>query len=303
MTPILCTLFDKKYLAKGLALIRSLQCHHAHFELTVLALDDMTAEWVRQLKDPRVKILPLTTLEDSDLLQVKLTRTLTEYYWTLTPFLIEYILRMHQPPNLAYIDADCYLYAPLDPLYQEVAKHTLGIIPHRFSQPLVWRATHNGTYNVSWVYFLNNPQGRVAATVWAGQCLEWCYQKTERDAQGRLLFGDQAYLDAWPATFDTYVIQNIGANLAPWNQFNYRYCFDNWLYVIQHQNNSLDPAIPIERIDRLIFYHFHELQWRGGRKGGAFARGGHALQKEIIERLYLPYENELVQHSESLAFA
>lgn len=297
MTPILCTLFDSHYLAKGMALLRSLQEQHADFRLYVLACDETTLMRVLAERDPRITLLTLDQLEDADLRRVKKTRTVTEYFWTLTPLLLAALFNTFDIPHLAYIDADCYLFAPLDPLYAEARTAPIAIIPHRFAPDLAWRADKNGTYNVSWVYFANLPQAKRVLTEWSEQCLRWCYQRSEHDAFGNVLFGDQGYLDTWPDQHDAHIIKNIGANLAPWNQAAYQYAFDRWLYVVQTRSGVLLPTEPIERIDRLVFYHFHEHQ----SKGGLFARGGYALRPEVLRHIYMPYETRLRTELAALA--
>lgn len=319
MKPILTTLFDSNYLPKGLAFIRSLQTHHDDFALYVLALDDATEYALRALEDERIQIISLSLLE-SDVMRrtLKETRTLTEYYWTLTPFLTHAVLNAFRLPHLAYMDADCFLFSPLDALYREVNwlrtgetdLPSVGIIPHRFPPRLAWRARENGIYNVSWVFFRNDSIGNRALTDWNAQCWEWCYQRTERASDGSTKFGDQGYLDHWPKKYDAHEIKNLGANLAPWNQEQYRYCFDNWLYVIKHRSLS-PPGVaagrseetPIERIDRVVFYHFHELNFVRQRRSITFSRGGYNINPDVLKHLYLPYESTLSEVYQSLALA
>lgn len=313
MTPILATLFDGNYLLKGLALIRSLQTHHAEFRLFVLALDDATQTSVNALGDERVVTVPLAMVETDDLRRVKKDRNTGEYAWTLTPFWTRMVLDSFAVPHVAYMDADSFLHAPLDVLYREVqsAGASIAIIPHRFPPRLQWRAKENGVYNVNWVYFKNDAIGIRALDDWSLQCLEWCYQRTEHARDGSLRFGDQGYLDDWQAKYGAYEVKHLGANLAPWSQEQYRYCYDNALYIIKHRSLS-EPGVragvtegtPIERIDRLLFYHFHEhgmSNFTGKRD--TLKRGGYTLRDEVIKYCYEPYEFALVDIQKSLAHA
>jgi hypothetical protein len=61
-------------------------------------------------------------------------------------------------------------------------------------------------------------------------------------------FGDQKYLDAWPARFPgrVRVIRHPGAGLAPWNFMGHRI--------------ELDGPVPRVDGEPLVFYHFHGLK-------------------------------------------
>lgn len=309
-TPILCTLFDGNYLLKGLALIRSLQTHHSDFRLFVLALDDLTQTSVNALGDERVVTVPLAMVESDDLRQLKKDRNTGEYAWTLTPFWTRMVLDSFAVPNVAYMDADSFLFAPLDALYREVGDSNIAIIPHRFPPRLQWRSKENGVYNVNWVYFKNNIVGIGALDDWAAKCERWCYQRSERARDGSLRFGDQGYLDDWVQKYGAHEVKHLGANLAPWSQEQYRYCYDNALYIIKHRSLS-EPGVragvtegtPIARIDRLLFYHFHEHRMSFSGKRDVLKRGGYPLQDAVKEYVYEPYERALGEIQESVAHA
>lgn len=323
MTPTLCTLFDQNYLVKGLALIRSLQRHHTTFHLFVLALDAETERAALALNDKRVIVVPLERIETDDLRAVKAQRTQGEYCWTLTPHFVKWLLAdvrivngattsAWHLENVVYLDADSYLFAPLDTLYAEIDTTSVAIIPHRFPPRLAWRERENGIYNVNFVYFKNDETGRRAVGEWSAQCLEWCYQRSERDAHGMLRFGDQAYLDEWTDKYNAHVIQHLGANLAPWNQEGYRYTFEQQLFIIKHRalgepgvRAGVTEGTPIERIDRLLFYHFHEHDMTRLVNAARQIpyRGGYPLKDEVIEHVYVPYERECRAIEQSLARA
>lgn len=294
----LCTYFDKNYLYKGLALHASLVKHHGtDFDLFVLALDDETFEAVEWL--PRVWATRLAFLEDEytptrELKAIKQTRSLLEYYWTLTPFFTAFSLQMSHTGDIAYIDADCFLFHPLDSLYREVRKANIAIIPHRFSPEQERTHGINGTYNVGWVYFKQHATAQACLAEWTAQCAEWCYQKSERGPNGKVRFGDQAYLNDWTSRYNSHVVQHLGANLAPWNQANYEYEIGagarkdeaKKMYVIERGDGG-----GVKRIDPLLFYHFHAHTFTSVRSAGVFGRGGYPLHKDVVKHVYEPYES------------
>lgn len=293
MTPILATLFDFSYATKGLALIRSLQTHHADgFRLYVLALDEATAQAVKGLSDGRVIVIPLAQVVTGKVILALADRTTAESCWTLASVFTQYCLETLNLPHVAYADADTYLFHPLDALYREVARASVAITPHRFSEARAKTHGVNGTYNVGWVYFRNDATGRACLDEWTDLCLEWCYQRSEQDERGVWRFGDQKYFDELVPKYAAHVVNNLGVNLAPWNCENYEYeraAGDGQrLFVIERCADG-----NVRRIDTLALYHFHGLEVTPTRGGLTFKRGGYKLPAPIGKFVYEPYEDEL----------
>lgn len=298
MIPILATLFDKAYLLKGLALIRSLQQHQADFRLFVLALDDASYSAVCALNDRRVIATTFYSelFSDTALGAALAGRTKAEACYTLTPLWTRAVMQSFQLSHITYLDADSFLFGAFDPFYAEIGDASVGIVPHRFPERMKWREKENGIFNVNGVYFRNDATGCRALDAWAAQCLAWCFNRTERAGDGSLLFGDQGYLDAFPERYGAHVVNNIGINLAPWNQEQYEYAFDNGnLYVIQKDGAR------VTQIEKVRLYHFHELSMNlDGSPTTAwqrptFRRGNHPLCEPVIEHLYKPYEKVLTE--------
>jgi hypothetical protein len=240
-----CTLFDRNYLVRGLTLYRSLVQHAGPFQFWALCLDEAAYSTLSDMKLPGVRPVRLEELERSDpeLLGAKANRSRVEYFFTLSPAWPRCLLREHPEIDLiTYLDADLYFYSSPEPIFRELEGHSVGIHEHRFPEHLRHLDRH-GVYNVGFLSFRNDETGRACLDSWRGECLEWCYDRVE---DGR--FGDQKYLDAWPARFGdaVRVIEHKGAGLAPWNFMNYRI--------------SLRAPVPTVDGEPLIFYHFHALK-------------------------------------------
>ncbi|MHB8835448.1 MAG: hypothetical protein ACYC9Y_07045 [Candidatus Methylomirabilia bacterium] len=239
-----CTYFDRNYLARGLALYRSLREHCPEFTLWVLCMDDATHESLTRLDLPGVEPIALKDFEEGDaaLLAAKSNRTRVEYYFTCTPSLLLYVLG-HWPAVdlLTYLDADLFFFAGPEPLFEELGAGSIAIIGHRFAPHLISREQF-GIYNVGWLTFRRDDQALACLDWWRSKCIEWCYDRPEN---GR--FADQKYLDDWPGRFrQVVVLQHRGANLALWNLGNHRLRSPNGKQVL------VDDA-------PLIFFHFHGL--------------------------------------------
>lgn len=237
-----CTLFDRNYLFKGLALYRSLVAVSVDFTLHILCMDDVTYDLLRQLNLPQARLIRRKHFEDPELLRVKPTRTIAEYCWTCTPSLALYVLRNNPQIDLiTYLDADLFFFSSPEPIYKELGDKSILIVEHRLS-PHFSEYSVNGKYNVEWLTFRRDNAGLEALHWWRERCLEWCFHRLE---DGKL--GDQKYLDDWPDRFrGVHVLKHIGGGVAPWNMSSYS--------ITEHDNLVCVDSAP------LIFFHFHKFR-------------------------------------------
>ena len=268
-----CTLFDRNYLFKGLALYESLQHHVGDFALWVLCMDDTVYEVLEKMRLPQLELISLAQFEDEELLRAKATRTQVEYYWTCTPSLPLYLLD-HVPGIgvITYLDADLFFFGDPAGAFAEMDAGSIGIVGHRFSPRHEGLAQNTGTYNVGFMVFKNDEYARACLTWWRSRCNEWCYAHGE---EGK--YGDQKYLDDWPRRFPrVVVIQHDGVGLAPWNLRSHR--------ISTSGGRVLVDAQP------LIFYHFHSFLIMSGGEQFTLAWPGYGrLRGRGSKLVYRPY--------------
>jgi hypothetical protein len=157
-----------------------------------------------------------------------------------------------EPDHICYLDADICFFSSPEPIYAEIADHSIMIIPHRFPERLKHLEV-NGIFNVQMVYFRRDETGLACLSRWKEQCIEWCFYKAE---DGKL--GDQKYLDEWPMLYGKQlrILECIQAGVALWNVEQYR--------VSLNHNTIMINNLP------LIFYHFHQFKYFAG---GIFTDG------------------------------
>ena len=273
-----CTLFDRNYLLRGLALYRSLERHAGRFTLHVLCMDDVVHELLRRMALPDVKLVRRVDFEDPELLAVKPSRSVAEYCWTCTPSLPLYLLAQHPEIELiSYLDADLYFFSSPEPIFEELGRDSILIVEHRFSPRFV-RFEVNGKYNVEWLTFRRDERGLAALRWWRERCIEWCFYRLEENRMG-----DQKYLDTWPQRFaGVHVLQHPGAGVAPWNFANYRI-------------SARDGALRVDEA-ALIFYHFHGFRLRSDGHhipmGDMYLEDG-SFPREIYEPYHMALEEAL----------
>ena len=69
-----CTLFDKNYLYKGLALYNSITQHCPNFKLWILCMDDTTFRILKKMNLAKTELISLEIIENQELLSVKKER-------------------------------------------------------------------------------------------------------------------------------------------------------------------------------------------------------------------------------------
>jgi hypothetical protein len=239
-----CTYFDNNYLPRFLALHRSLCSFGTEFRLWALCFDAPSYDRIVELRLPGVEPVRLEEFEraNPELVAVKGDRSRAEYYFTCTPSLPLYVLD-HWPEVdlITYLDADLYFFAHPRPVFEELGEGSVAIIGHRLSRANRSRQRF-GIYNVGWVSFRRDAEGLRCLRWWRERCIEWCHDRVEEHR-----YADQKYLDDWPERFGgVRVLQQKGANLAPWNIAGYRI-------------RERDGRVLVDE-DPLIFFHFQGFQ-------------------------------------------
>jgi hypothetical protein len=253
------TLFDVRYLTRGLVLYESLARSCAEFRLRVLCMDHATREVLDTLRLPSLVPTSLEELEahDPELSAARQTRSHVEYCWTAVSALCLYCLeRERELSSIAYVDADVMFYADPRPAFDELGAGSVLLTAHRYAERWRWLERDSGPYNVQLVAFRRDPEALGLLRWWRERCIEWCYDRVE---DGR--FGDQRYLDHWPDhSAVVRVLSHSGAGLGPWSAGRVRL-------------DATRAGIHVND-EPLLFHHFHGLRiYRPGRYTAVVDRG------------------------------
>lgn len=242
-----CCIFDRNYSVKGLAMLNSLKHFQPKAQIFVLTLDEFTEQLLKKLSIDGITLIPLSDVENTEVLEAKSNRNLVEYYWTLSSVFTHYVFSKikNNFGSLTYLDSDIFFYSNPQRIFEQLKSTSSCIItPHNFSRRLADRIV-NGKFCVQWVTFVNNDEGGKILSEWRKDCLQWCYYRLE---DGKM--GDQKYLDYWDSTYEGVIIDgNIGAGLAPWNYED-------------KEIKRINGNIMVDN-EPLIFYHFHQFTHTG----------------------------------------
>ena len=283
---VYCTYFDHRYLSRGLALYHSLRRHAPGSRLWVLCLTDECYRTLASLDLPDLIPRRLAEFEaaDPEVAATRPTRSALEYYFTCSPAWMLFVLKCEPSAEwVTYLDGDLFFFESPDAIFRELEGSAVAIIPHRYTAKNS-RRLRFGIYNVGWVGARNDPDGIEAVTWWRAKCVEWCHDYVDGDR-----FADQGYLNSFPSRFRRVkIIENIGANLAPWNIGKYRIDFR-------------DDRVMIDTTCPLIFFHFQGLK----RGLGWFIFNNHRVYRapfsgDVRKHVYKPYVDELLAIESSI---
>jgi len=281
-----CTLFDRNYLSRGLALHGSLVRHCSDFRLFILCLDSPTFNALSALALPHVELIPIKTLEDWDreLQAARSNRNAPEFYFTCKPVLLRYVLaNFDGVDRITYLDSDLYFFSDPAAADQEVADSAVVLTPHRFPSRLAYMK-RSGEFNAGWVGVSSSAEGHRFLEWWRARCIEWCRIVFEETR-----FGDQKYLDQVPGLFRNVVsISHPGVNAAPWNIDGLRI-------------DASGTRVDIEGRP-LIAFHFHGMKRVVLRlyDSGLYTYGA-KLTSAVRNGIYRPYLQELSRHETQLS--
>jgi hypothetical protein len=302
------TLFDRRYLPRGLVLYRSLRAHCAAFRLHVFCIDSETKSTLEALDLPSAVIIGLDELEEHDpaLRSVRPKRSPIEYLWTARAAICRFVLeRDSAADHVVYLDVDLEFYADPAPIFEELGDGSVLLTPHR-SAPEFANSPNSpektgGRFNGQFVVFRRDEHGLAALRWWHERCIEWCYDRIEPTR-----YANQKYLDDLPARFSgVRSAAHPGAGLAPWN-------------VSSHRVARSDGRVLIDG-EPLIFHHFQSLHLhRASRAARMLARTfrayrltegpvplvwttGWRLREEELSTLWDPYVARLSDAAAELA--
>lgn len=288
MKAIYCTLFDSNYLSRGYLTIQSLCNVSKECKIYVLAMDQKSYELLRRENMSSVQVINLHEFLDDNLERIKSNRSWTEFCWSCSANLIEYIFRTFDEAYCTYIDADMYFYSDPVILIDEMVNHnkTVQILEHRIKAGKSGEELEKiaGKYCVEFNTFCNCDEARQVLANWIGQINECC----SSDANGNT-FGDQMYLNEWPEKYScVHVNKNIGAGIAPWNLNRYK-CKKRENGLIYDGEKMMTSP---------VFYHFHSISQLSEKTYhiDVYRRYWY-LDKRVVDYFYLPYLKKLYEKS------
>lgn len=285
MRYVYCTLFDINYTVKGIAMLLSLRECSPEARIYVLALDDKTAECIGKYD---ISGICLIKYEDFiHHLKIRNNMTYTEFCWSCSANLLQYVFDYYQEEYCTYIDADMIFYSNPSCLIDEMIKKnkSVQIIEHRFTMDQYGKDCMKkfGRFCVEFNTFHNDEEGMKVLKDWINQ-VDYCCSETAMNN----VFGDQKYLDKWIEKFECVSIcENELAGIAPWN-------IDQYRLVKMEQNIPVIKRKKSGTMGKIIFYHFHGIEEvEDGKVNIAVYRIHWKVDGKLVEWVYKTYIERL----------
>lgn len=242
----------------------------------VICNDSLTFKYVSSLPYDQVIAVELAELENvyPELQKAKSDRTLIEYYYCLTPFLIDFCIRHSGADIGIYVDSDIAFFSnPENALLEFNDNFEVAIVPHRFAAEDEYLSRY-GLYNVGWVAFRNSQPGLKVLNWWKQKCRETTSVIPTAES-----FGDQKYLDFFDSLgVPILKVRGIGNNAGPWN------CKETVVTVKEEI---------LFNDEELIYYHFSGLRIFPFVTRLGFAGYSYRPSRNLRNKVYKPYIRSL----------
>jgi hypothetical protein len=272
-TKFFCTIMSGEYLIKGLAFYNSLKMHAGKFHLWICCADEAARDILTGMKLKNVTLVHLADIEDDRIKQVKSSRKLNEFCWTLKAPLVQHILANYDVDSIIYCDADIFFFSSPQPVFESWKGHSIFICRQRDTYE--FEKVH-GSYQAGFIGFRNDRESLNVMAWWKEKFIYLCFD----DPQPQLeRWGDQKYLDSLPMQFSSIKLDNNkGINAAPWN-----IVFNNSFNVF-----AANGEVYIDN-EKLIFYHFGSMLFYNENEFDLWKLRVLSFNHNIINEIYLPY--------------
>lgn len=282
-----CTLFDSKYLPKGMVLCDSFLRNNIESKMYILALDDICFRALRTLDYNRVVVIGMDHFMNDELSAIRRERTHAEFCWACTASLIKYIFLHYKEEVCTYVDSDLCFYKNPNELVDHMVENqkSVQIIPHGFSKTFTNRLQEksSGKFCVEFNSFMNNKEGNEVLDTWVKETLA----STAYGTKGYC--GDQMYLNDWPLQYSCVNILDVeGAGVAPWNMDRYQ--------LVGRKNNDTLIMVDKKKIVPLFFYHFHGITDIDSHTFDIHVyRRFWKVDKTFVDKLYISYLKNIIE--------
>jgi hypothetical protein len=251
--------FDINFAPQGISLWLSMERNIKNYTLWIICFDTDLHQLLKKENLVNVRLLKMEDLETEELIEVKKNRSKVEYYWTLSPFIADFVFDRDKTLNiLTYIDADLWFKEDPKNIIDDFINSNQAILLTDHAYEYINDNSHKyGKYCVQFIVYDRSKSINIRKW-WQKKCIEWCYARVENGK-----FGDQKYLEELPRLFgdQVHILKNKELILGPWNVFRF-----------PHGN--------------LIAYHFHGLRLIDGSK---VRIGEYPIPVNVIENIYYPY--------------
>jgi len=247
-----CTAFSGAYSYQGLVLYDSLSKHDGFFTLFYVCLDNTAFEILSTLRSENIVVIKVEQIEAyfEDLKDIKDTRAIHEYAWTIKSSEMLYILEKYKEVDkIIWLDGDTQILSDPEVIFDEWGDHSVILTEQYYTDNHESLINQYGRFQAGFVGFKRDNDGIEALSWWRRKCIDWCYSRFEK---GR--WADQKYLDKIPELFlNVCIVKNLGINMTPF--ILYRFNFEQQKYLEVRDNELYVNNI------KLVLFHYYGFRY------------------------------------------
>lgn len=269
-----CSNFSKEYMYMGLLLYNSMLKWDKDFHFYMICLDDDAKRVLDKMNLQHATPIALSEIEkyDKELIQIKDTRTIKEYAWTMKPSIILYLLEQYKDiDHMVWIDGDTMFYSSPQPIFDEWDdRYSIMLTSERWRKEDEYLGHKYGKYNMGFWGVKKDGEGIKYLKWFRSKVLNWCYDKFEVG-----LWSDQVYINSWPSLFNRVrVIENLGVNVTA--------------YIAIDCNISKKDHYLYANEEKLILFHNYGFKYYDGNEFDLCAYWM-KYNDTVLRHIYLPY--------------
>lgn len=273
-----CTIASKKFVARTIALYKSIQKQTNSFHMWICCMDDTAYSVLSAFKLDNATLVGVTEIETAEVKKTKPSKKLHEYCWTLKPLLCKYVFDHFNVTRLLYCDSDMYFFSHPKVIhdawrgYETFMNLQLGTpeLEHK-----------HGMYQAGLIGFTKASESLKILNWWAKQCTDWCYDEHTDPER----WGDQKYLTRIPNLFCSIKVNDQYSMLAaPWN------IVMNNVHKLQIRCDDSELRIGNEK---LVCYHFGSINIFSENEFDLWKHDPLKFDPSIMDCIYKPYLEHL----------
>jgi len=231
---VVFTACSANYLAKALAMCRSVLDHNSGMDVVILVVDRKRDV---ALRDARVRIVWVEDIGFPGLLRCAFKYNIIELNTALKPWAAQYLLAEYR--KVIYLDPDICVFSSLASVDDELERWSVLLTPHALSpydgpgRPDDQDLLRFGAFNLGFFAVNRSAPSRAMLSWWHRQCLSLCFYDPPSG-----LGVDQKWMDLAPSFFDgVRIVKDPGLNVAFWNLHERRLARDSdgWLVNGTHR--------------------------------------------------------------------
>ncbi len=275
-----CTIASRNYLAQVRIFARSFREHNPRRQVFLLLVDDSPAPL--DFRGEPFEVILAKELGVPDFPLVAFKYNIIELNTALKPSFIKFLQRERHVAKLLYFDPDIRIFAPLDPLFEELDRHVAILTPHVLSPGTGAAVLPDsaflkfGVFNLGFIGVQSSKDALDLLNWWEAGCLSAGHFEPWEG-----IFVDQKWMNLLPCFSEAVkIIRSPGCNMAYWN-------------LHERTLSRGTPGWKVNSSWPLLFFHFSNLDMEDPESIVKSRKRPTLSDREDLRRIFSDYREQL----------